>query len=351
MKDVAPSRYFLDSVTGDVGCVENPAASSLPDKSRYFEIPKTPAVIQIGTMEQFIKDILATERGGKKLANRLKGVIKKKQDKIITLSECEKILEVDKGGWGAAWQSWQGDSLFEDAKIWLSRLPVSVEERWEGGDDCELCKLMNNGADLVTDLKEAMAEENKKGAIVGGVWDALESVADEYYDALDLINSGHPRQAEKLLLHLLKSKPEYVPAYECLSYVYRDTGNLEKEKKYVRLAYAKTLAKYRKWQKELIWGYTEHRPYLRSILGMATLFHAEDNKREAEKLYRDLLKANPYDNQGVRYLLAALFAGWPPEKADELTEEGNELQDWTKMEVLLAKQNKKHKFWKEPREE
>ena len=32
-----------------------------------------------------------------------------------------------------------------------------------------------------------------------------------------------------------------------------------------------------------------------------------------------------------------------------MTDEGNEKQDWSKQENLVFEQNKKHKFWKEPK--
>jgi hypothetical protein len=78
--------------------------------------------------------------------------------------------------------------------------------------------------------------------------------------------------------------------------------------------------------------------------------HEEEKIDDAEKLYRLILKLNPGDNQGVRYLLAALFAGKHPKITDELMKKGNRLQDWSEMEKFLEDQNKKHKFWSEEAE-
>lgn len=72
-------------------------------------------------------------------------------------------------------------------------------------------------------------------------------------------------------------------------------------------------------------------------------------KKEAEELYRLLLGLNPNDNQGVRYLLASLYAGKHPKVADDLINEGNRLQDWSKLQKFLEDQNKKHKFWNPPK--
>jgi len=62
-------------------------------------------------------------------------------------------------------------------------------------------------------------------------------------------------------------------------------------------------------------------------------------------LYRLLLKLNPNDNQGIRYLLSALFRGLMPEDVDMMMEKGNRKQDWSELENLLIEENKKHKFW------
>ena len=78
---------------------------------------------------------------------------------------------------------------------------------------------------------------------------------------------------------------------------------------------------------------------------MAIYYHENKNKKEAEKLYKLLLKMNPNDNQGIRYLLAALYADKPPKIVSELIDKGNALQDWSELEELLEQENKKYKFW------
>jgi len=95
------------------------------------------------------------------------------------------------------------------------------------------------------------------------------------------------------------------------------------------------------------WRILENRQYLRAICGKACVYHIEGNFKEADKLYRLLLKLNPNDNQGVRYLIAGMFAGLSPKDIDKLFDEGNKLQNWDKLERLVKEQNEKHQFWKE----
>ena len=52
------------------------------------------------------------------------------------------------------------------------------------------------------------------------------------------------------------------------------------------------------------WGFLETRPYMRARAGLAsTLLHLDDVDG-AIAHYRDMLKLNPNDNQGIRYVLA-----------------------------------------------
>jgi tetratricopeptide (TPR) repeat protein len=58
------------------------------------------------------------------------------------------------------------------------------------------------------------------------------------------------------------------------------------------------------------WGIVWTRPYMRARFGLARCLEALDRRKEAIEHYRELLRLNPGDNQGVRYsLLAALLLG------------------------------------------
>jgi tetratricopeptide (TPR) repeat protein len=56
------------------------------------------------------------------------------------------------------------------------------------------------------------------------------------------------------------------------------------------------------------WGVLETRPYMRARLGLAQTLAELTRVDEAEQHYRALLRLNPNDNQGVRYLLLAELA-------------------------------------------
>jgi tetratricopeptide (TPR) repeat protein len=53
------------------------------------------------------------------------------------------------------------------------------------------------------------------------------------------------------------------------------------------------------------WGVLETRPYMRARHGLAETLWELGEREEAIAHYRDMLRLNPNDNQGIRYLLAA----------------------------------------------
>jgi tetratricopeptide (TPR) repeat protein len=64
------------------------------------------------------------------------------------------------------------------------------------------------------------------------------------------------------------------------------------------------------------WGLLETRPYMRARAGLALALWASGERGEAVAYYHDMLRLNPNDNQGIRYLLAACLLEM--ERYDEL---------------------------------
>ncbi|KAF5043022.1 ST7 protein [anaerobic digester metagenome] len=56
------------------------------------------------------------------------------------------------------------------------------------------------------------------------------------------------------------------------------------------------------------WMMIETRPYMRALLTLAELLWIAGNKDEAIRLYQEMLRLNPDDNQGVRYIIMQIFA-------------------------------------------
>jgi hypothetical protein len=51
------------------------------------------------------------------------------------------------------------------------------------------------------------------------------------------------------------------------------------------------------------WSFLENRPYLRALANLASTRHRQEKYSEAAEIYERMLRMNPNDNQGVRWLL------------------------------------------------
>lgn len=51
------------------------------------------------------------------------------------------------------------------------------------------------------------------------------------------------------------------------------------------------------------WGLTETRPYMRAMEGLADCLREQSERQKAIEICHEMLRLNPNDNQGIRYLL------------------------------------------------
>ena len=86
------------------------------------------------------------------------------------------------------------------------------------------------------------------------------------------------------------------------------------------------------------WGISASRPYMRARLGVAESLDAIGRTDEAISHYQDLLRLNPNDNQGIRYVLLGVLiaAGRDVEAARLLKEYEEDSAVWAYGRVLLA---------------
>jgi tetratricopeptide (TPR) repeat protein len=87
------------------------------------------------------------------------------------------------------------------------------------------------------------------------------------------------------------------------------------------------------------WSILETRPYMRARCGLARALWSTGARDAAIQHYRDMLRLNPNDNQGIRHLLAACLLQL--ERDEELAQllreyEGDALAAWTYTKVLAA---------------
>jgi tetratricopeptide (TPR) repeat protein len=87
------------------------------------------------------------------------------------------------------------------------------------------------------------------------------------------------------------------------------------------------------------WGLLETRPYMRACQGLANTLWELGRTKEAISHYRDMLRLNPGDNQGVRYTLLNLLLTLDRDaEAQALTEqyEDDAMAEWLYTRALLT---------------
>ena len=86
------------------------------------------------------------------------------------------------------------------------------------------------------------------------------------------------------------------------------------------------------------WGLLETRPYMRARAGLARALWASGDRDGAIAHYREMLRLNPGDNQGIRYVLAAALLEIGDDEAlrDFLRAYDDGSPYWTYTKALLA---------------
>lgn len=129
---------------------------------------------------------------------------------------------------------------------------------------------------------------------------ALEKAQDLCYQAFD----ARGRRQMQLAKQAIETCPDCADAYVILA---ERTGDLQRR----RDLYAKAVEAGRRalgqerFQEDVghFWGMTDTRPYMRARFGLAQCLDTMGRTEEAAGHYQALLRLNPGDNQGVRFIL------------------------------------------------
>ena len=169
---------------------------------------------------------------------------------------------------------------------------------------------------------------------------------DAYYDAMDMLCAGMPENAVRVLLRALTNNENNIELYVGLASAFEMMEDERSFEKVVEDGYRKLKDKFPEWPKEMFWGYMENRQFLRMIDFKASLCFYKGDKKQAEEIYKLLLKLNPGDNQGIRYYLAGLYENISAKEMNKIFDKENKTQDRSKTENMLLRQNKIHNFFK-----
>ena len=132
--------------------------------------------------------------------------------------------------------------------------------------------------------------------------DLLGQAQELIYNAWEIAD---PLKRTALARKALKISPDCADAYVLLAQAARTSARLEFYRKGVeagaRALGPQTFAN----DAGHFWGLLETRPYMRARAGLAQALWEAARHDEALDHWRDMLRLNPNDNQGVRYILAS----------------------------------------------
>lgn len=163
----------------------------------------------------------------------------------------------------------------------------------------------------------------------------LEQAQDIMYDAWEAMG----RKRRKLARQALDICPDCADAYVLLA---EESANAETACELYREgteAGKRALgAAFFKREAGHFWGILETRPYMRARAGLAECLWALGKGQAAVSHYQDLLKLNPNDNQGLRYVLAAclLQLGRDKDLTKLLTDYDESTAQWQYIKALAA---------------
>lgn len=132
---------------------------------------------------------------------------------------------------------------------------------------------------------------------------------------------------------MVKKEPDYLDPYLLLCDVYTRESRYTQADRTLEKAYQRALAlildDHGRWPEEIPWLHLDNRPIVRTLLEKARhLWHAgavdPESWRQAFALYENILRTNPNDNVGARYLVLAMLERMTPDQFDERFSRWNE---------------------------
>ena len=179
------------------------------------------------------------------------------------------------------------------------RMNRVIAKLLEGKDFANLDEINQYLAEHVMnrDLDELMAEQAE---------DPREAAQDLAFQALE---AKTPAQAQSLARRALALDPGCVDALMIteLSQASSPADRIERVRGVMAKFEQTRGEKYFKEHEGHFWGVTETRPYMRVRMQLVSMLTGENRLAEAVQECEGMLRLNPGDNQGVRYVLVGLY--------------------------------------------
>ena len=173
-------------------------------------------------------------------------------------------------------------------------------------------------------------------------------VSEEYYEFLESPEADDYKKSEKILLKLIKLDPDFFDTYTVLHEYYLNNGKGTKAYNLMQKGYERAmnlvLNKNGKFPDSLPWGFIENRHIIRVMFNFAALLWLNSDKKNALVIFNRLLKSNPDDNIGARYVIVAIHEGVKSiYEFEKMFDDGSGYSNWEAQEKWFWETSSKYK--------
>ena len=198
--------------------------------------------------------------------------------------------------------------------------------------------IVNRNAIFSSDLKEPYEFIDK---------DRFE-VSEEYYEFLESPEANDYKESEKILLKLINQDPDFFDTYTVLHEYYLNYGKGAKAYNLMQKGYDRAinlvLNKNGRFPTSLSWRYVENRHILRIMFNFAALLWLNSDTKNALVIFNRLLKLNPDDNIGARYMIVAILDGVKSlYEFEKMFDDGSGYSNWEAQEKWFWETASKYK--------
>ncbi len=166
-----------------------------------------------------------------------------------------------------------------------------------------LLALRDSIARLITPNRLPSTPSSKESPMLPTTSASFESADRVFDEGMEYWWEGDRRTALKYFRRALKLDPQHADAHNHLGIASLDARKLKDAEEHFRAAVDGGEQRIERDGGEVPWAILENRPYLRALGNLALALAEQRKWPEALAIHQRILKLNPNDNQGVRYLV------------------------------------------------
>jgi tetratricopeptide (TPR) repeat protein len=154
---------------------------------------------------------------------------------------------------------------------------------------------------LLTSTRSQITE--KENAMIRAQTGDRDSIEELFDQGMEHWWANDRRRALPVFKRVLKHDPRHADAHNHLGIASLEVRKLKHAEEHFRAAIEGGARSLERHGKRVPWACIENRPYLRALGNLALALAEQRRWREALSVHEELLRLNPDDNQGVRFLI------------------------------------------------